>query len=216
MKNNKGFTLTELMVVVAIIGILSSIALPSYRKYVRNAKMTEAKLALSEAYAAEQSIYAEYTTYASCISYFGFSDTHYYPPTPPSVYTRYYSTGVPQMSSAPAGADSGSWGDNAVRIGGETRCFGYDGTTSPPTWPSLRGGGGLYNPACDSGNSGWTSEETVRNTTIGSLTQSTFIVVSIGIISPCSVPLATAAWIAAADIWTINQNKQLLHNNVGQ
>ena len=42
----QGFTLIELVIVVAIVGILSSIALPLYRDYVVRANRTEAKTAL--------------------------------------------------------------------------------------------------------------------------------------------------------------------------
>ncbi|MBM3285868.1 MAG: prepilin-type N-terminal cleavage/methylation domain-containing protein [Candidatus Eisenbacteria bacterium] len=41
-KSEKGFTMIELMVVVVIVGILSSIAIPIYGKYVKNARITEA------------------------------------------------------------------------------------------------------------------------------------------------------------------------------
>ena len=43
-----GFTLIELMIVVAIIGIIAAVAYPSYQEYVRNAKRADAETALME------------------------------------------------------------------------------------------------------------------------------------------------------------------------
>jgi len=48
-KAQKGFTLIELMIVIAIVGILAAIALPAYQDYIVRAKMSEAMVSLAEA-----------------------------------------------------------------------------------------------------------------------------------------------------------------------
>lgn len=64
LKGEAGFTLVELGAVVAIIGILSVIALVGYRKYILHAKMTEAKNVISAVRIAQEDYRAERGTYA--------------------------------------------------------------------------------------------------------------------------------------------------------
>ncbi len=56
-KNAKGFTLIELMIVVAILGILAVVAVPALQKYMRKAKTAEAKTQLAKLYDATSSFF---------------------------------------------------------------------------------------------------------------------------------------------------------------
>lgn len=72
LKKQDGFTLVELMVVVAIIGLLSAVAIPNFKKYQAKAKISEAKLQLSALYTAEAAFFSDYNMYAGCLRYMGF------------------------------------------------------------------------------------------------------------------------------------------------
>ena len=63
MKNKKGFTLIELMIVVAIIGILAAIAIPNFLKFQAKAKQSECKSNLGAIYTAQVAYFGEFNTY---------------------------------------------------------------------------------------------------------------------------------------------------------
>jgi len=65
LKNQRGFTLIELMVVVAIIGILASIAIPNFLKYQARSRQSEAKSNLAAVFVSETSFYGENARYGS-------------------------------------------------------------------------------------------------------------------------------------------------------
>lgn len=94
-KGEEGFTLIELMVVVAIIGILSAIAVPNFKKYQAKAKQSEAKIQLSAVYSVETSAMADYDSYATCLVFLGYDVT-------PRGYYRVGFKGVGQVTNVAA------------------------------------------------------------------------------------------------------------------
>jgi type IV pilus assembly protein PilA len=60
-----GFTLIELMIVVAIIGILAAIAIPNFLRFQLKAKSSEGKTNIAAIRTAEESFFAEYGSYVS-------------------------------------------------------------------------------------------------------------------------------------------------------
>jgi type IV pilus assembly protein PilE len=97
-----GFTLIELMIVVAIVGVLAAIAIPSYQNYVMQSRRSEAQatmmsLALNEEkYRANNSAYADHTVVA-----IGVANSTYY------TFTIVASANAYTISATPQGAQAG-------------------------------------------------------------------------------------------------------------
>jgi type IV pilus assembly protein PilA len=72
LNDQKGFSLTELMIVVAIIGILATIAIPNFLRYQAKAKQTEAKSNLVALHTAQIAYFAENNGYVDDFNAIGF------------------------------------------------------------------------------------------------------------------------------------------------
>lgn len=71
-QKKKGFTIVELLIVVAIIGILAMVGIPMYKRMVQKARKAEAKVALGGLFTTETVFYSEYGAYGNQLCHIGF------------------------------------------------------------------------------------------------------------------------------------------------
>lgn len=95
-RNQQGFSLTELMIVVAIIGILAAIAIPRFMSFQARAKQSEAKANLVHIHTAEMAYFAENNGYVDDFNAIGFGITG-------SSQRYYYELGNASSGTLPAG-----------------------------------------------------------------------------------------------------------------
>lgn len=86
MRNEKGFTLTELMIVIVIIGILSVVAIPKFMGTTTRAKLVESGPILMQIHSLQEAYFQEMDRYAADLKELDFTD-------PESKYFNYTLTG---------------------------------------------------------------------------------------------------------------------------
>jgi len=83
-RDRKGFTLIELMIVVAIIAILAAIAIPNFLKFQAKSKQSEARTMLTGVYEAELAYFATENEFSNNMNEIGFE-----PASQPKYYEQY-------------------------------------------------------------------------------------------------------------------------------
>jgi type IV pilus assembly protein PilE len=138
MKASNGFTLTELLIVIAVVAVLVALAIPSYQSFVMKSRRTEAKELLYTAAQRLQQYYTmfnAYTTNAGSLSVPTTSSNGYYnltiaAGTTGSINTSYTVTATPVGGTSQAG-DS-ACGTYALNSLGTKTVSGSQ--TTPPCW----------------------------------------------------------------------------------
>jgi prepilin-type N-terminal cleavage/methylation domain-containing protein len=178
-----GFSLIELMVTVAIIGILASIAIPNFQKMMARARQTEAKEALSGIFTTEQAFLADQSTYTICLWQAGY--------VPDSIASRFYFSGFTSWNP-------NYYGTIYYNVAQQEMC-------SPDGW--VPWGGVLRSDILFEQNV-WANLTLEYSFPVGTFTsQSTsFLAVAAGSIS---------AFSTVYDVWTIDENKNLVNTQAG-
>ena len=119
-KNQKGFSLVELMVVVAIIGILAAIAIPNYQKFQAKSRQTEAKITLGGLYTSQRIFSSEWNYLSADLNQIGFEMD--------GATNSRYRAGWAATSEYPTRADNGYNGPVSTLTGATTL---DDSSTTP-------------------------------------------------------------------------------------
>jgi type IV pilus assembly protein PilA len=134
-RRQRAFTLVELLVVVAMIGVLAALAIVGYRRYLNASKSGEAKEIIGQIHVAEASYKAETLAYMSCSS----SLTSWYPASPNGKKHAWINPGHADVSSwrmLNVTQDSPTYFGFAIVAGAPGATPPQASTKSKPNWPN--------------------------------------------------------------------------------
>lgn len=182
-RGTKGFTLVELLIVVAIIGVLATVGVPTFRRMIQKSKKAEAKVNLAGVYTTESAFSAEYNSFGNNLGKMGFQMEG-----DPAGLT--YTVGFFQDSCANSGTIYPNTGANFAPINAAYPA--YYSTVNLAT----RAG---YNGSNNCSISGVTADSAADGTT--------FLAVASGVVAPGIN--RTAPTDAQLDVWTMNNGRTL-------
>ena len=123
----RGFTLIELMIVVAAIAILAAIAIPSYTQYVQKSRRTDAKNAVLDLASREERYFSINNTYTNNAAALGYGAGSTFPLAVNATGQSYYNLSVPVPASGatpPATAFTGLATPTGSQTA-DTTCYAY-------------------------------------------------------------------------------------------
>jgi type IV pilus assembly protein PilA len=184
-----GFTLVELMIVVAIIGVLSAVAVPNFKKYQAKAKSSEAKVQLAAAYTAQQAFYGDFGIYHTCFLYMGYDPSG-------ERNARYYAIGINRTAAIDGSAYTTARNSGLTTANCASNLGAAEGTTF---FAAGKGNGSVISTLVNDSDSTIGTQATEA--------QQIFIIGASGVISADRTGATTATIGASRSVITINQNK---------